>query len=695
MSKRKTIKAFFKKKDVSNSEIRTPVAVETNVNTSIPDEHPSKCPKLQFEEIDRDPGTRKQICEFPINKQDEIRRAYLINGPYQPKDIVYPYNNDTHHRRFQPLWFISHEDWLEYSPSTDALYCLPCYLFSKKPIGRPGSDVFISTGFNNWKKVKDGMNCPLIRHEGKEPNSPHKIAVKCCEDLQNYSRHIDKLIEKQTSKKLENNRLRLKTSIECARWLAFQACAFRGHDESLDSKNRGNFIELIKFTSTFNDKVASVVLENAPGNAKYTLPTIQKEILHILANNVQNAIREEIGDAKFCILVDEARDESKKEQMAIILRFVDKEGFIKERFFHVVHVRDTTALTLKNEICAVLSRYNLHIENIRSQGYDGASNMRGEWNGLQALFLKDYPYAYYVHCMAHKLQLPLVTASREVKDVHQFFDHLVNIINIVVGSSKRSDELQHAQAEQVENMIASNEIETGRVINTISEEGANYKQRGDAKGAYQVLTSFEFILILHLMKEIIGITNVLCQALQQQSQDLLNAMHLVSTTKSLIQELRDDGWEPLLASVISFCEQHEIDIPDMNARYTKGRGRYRRQDDNLTMEHHFRIGIFTVAIDFQLQELKSRFCELTTELSKIYFLIDRLIRLVLTLPISTATTERAFSAMKLLKTRLRNRMEDEFLADNMIVYIEKEIAGNFTIEMIMDEFYSMKNRRQT
>ena len=80
--------------------------------------------------------------------------------------------------------------------------------------------------------------------------------------------------------------------------------------------------------------------------------------------------------------------------------------------------------------------------------------------------------------------------------------------------------------------------------------------------------------------------------------------------------------------------------------------------------------------------------------SNIYFLIDRLIRFVLTLPVSTATTKRAFSAMKLLKTRLCNRMEDEFLADNMIVYIEKEIVGNFTIEMIMDEFYSMKNRRQ-
>ena len=111
-----------------------------------------------------------------------------------------------------------------------------------------------------------------------------------------------------------------------------------------------------------------------------------------------------------------------------------------------MRVRDTTTLTLKNEIYAVLFHYNLHFENIRGQGYDGASNMCGKWNGLHAFFLKDCPYAYYVHCMAHRLQLALVTASREVKDAHQFFDHLVNIINIVVGSSKRNDELQHAQA---------------------------------------------------------------------------------------------------------------------------------------------------------------------------------------------------------------------------------------------------------
>ena len=85
------------------------MAVETNVDTLMPDEHPdpSKCSRIQFEEIDRDLGSRKQICEFPINKQDEIQRAYLKEGPYQPENIDYPYNDDTHRRQFQSSWFES------------------------------------------------------------------------------------------------------------------------------------------------------------------------------------------------------------------------------------------------------------------------------------------------------------------------------------------------------------------------------------------------------------------------------------------------------------------------------------------------------------------------------------------------------------------------------------------------------------
>ena len=126
--------------------------------------------------------------------------------------------------------------------------------------------------------------------------------------------------------------------------------------------------------------------------------------------------------------------------MALVLRFVDKDGFIKERFFDLSHVKDTTALTLKNEICVILSRYSLDVQNIHGQGYDRASNICGKWKGLQALFFKDCSSAYYVHCFAHQLQLALVAASREVHVVHKFFNNLTFIINSTNPSCKRHED---------------------------------------------------------------------------------------------------------------------------------------------------------------------------------------------------------------------------------------------------------------
>ena len=62
-----------------------------------------------------------------------------------------------------------------------------------------------------------------------------------------------------------------------------------------------------------------------------------------------------------------------------------------------------------------------------------------------------------------------------------------------------------------------------------------------------------------------------------------------------------------------------------------------------------------------------------TEKSQVYPLIDQLIHLVLTFPVSTTTGERAFLAMKIVKTRLCNKMDDEFPLNNLVFFIEKEI----------------------
>jgi hypothetical protein len=56
---------------------------------------------------------------------------------------------------------------------------------------------------------------------------------------------------------------------------------------------------LKKLLATYNDDIAKIILENAPKNAKYTSPKIQKEIMHVIAKKVRDAIRKEIGMQNF------------------------------------------------------------------------------------------------------------------------------------------------------------------------------------------------------------------------------------------------------------------------------------------------------------------------------------------------------------------------------------------------------------
>ncbi|XP_062025050.1 uncharacterized protein LOC133741091 [Rosa rugosa] len=277
----------------------------------------------------------------------------------------------------------------------------------------------------------------------------------------------------------------------------------RGDDESVESSNRGNVIEVMDSYERMNEEVAKVTLENASRNATYTSPKIQKEILSILANRVRRRIREE---AKFCLLVDEALDESKKEQMTIILRFVDSHG----------------------------------------------------------------------------------------------------IINVVDSSAKRVSELKSTKEVEVVQQIAAGEVETG-------------------KGANQTFSS----------------------------------------TKGRLEKSREDGWVDFFASDVSFCDAHTIDAPDFSAR---------------RMEEFQDL--------YTLYELCQEFVNTITP----FLLIERLISLVMTHPVSTTITERAFATMKLIKNRLQRKMSDDFLADLMIVHIKREIVDTIDSNSVIDEFYASGNR---
>jgi hypothetical protein len=158
--------------------------------------------------------------------------------------------------------------------------------------------------------------------------------------------------------------------------------------------------------------VDKYILHNDPSNCSLTCPNIQKEIIQCCAIETRKKIIEELGDDHYAILADEASDVSHRQQLVVCLRYVDKLGMPCEHFLGVVYVRDTTSLSLKEAIQDLLVGHHLTLTQIRGQGYDGASNMRGGIKGLKILFLKDSPSAYYIHCFAHQLQLVLVGVAK-------------------------------------------------------------------------------------------------------------------------------------------------------------------------------------------------------------------------------------------------------------------------------------------
>ena len=98
-----------------------------------------------------------------------------------------------------------------------------------------------------------------------------------------------------------------------------------------------------------------------------------------------------------------------------------------DRFLGLKQVKETSAAALKSAFVEMLASHNLPTARMRGQGYDGASNMRGEFNGLQKLIRDDNPCAFYVLCFAHQLQLIVAAISECCSGIKDFFDH-VNLI---------------------------------------------------------------------------------------------------------------------------------------------------------------------------------------------------------------------------------------------------------------------------
>ena len=79
----------------------------------------------------------------------------------------------------------------------------------------------------------------------------------------------------------------------------------------------------------------------------------------------------------------------------------------------------------------------------------------------------------------------------------------------------------------------------------------------------------------------------------------------------------------------------------------------------------------------------------------VYAFVYKLLKFTLILPVKTISVERVFSIMNIVKSRLHNRMRDQWINDYLITYIEFDIFDTINNDVIIEQFQNISKRRDS
>ena len=180
--------------------------------------------------------------------------------------------------------------------------------------------------------------------------------------------------------------------LSAVRFLAHQGLALRGDGDEEDS----NLHKLLLLRKE-DYPAMSRFLERQ--QLKYTSPEVQNELLSNMALHILHNIAVTIQNAVFySVMIDEATDQSNKEQIVFVLRWVSEALEVNEEFIGLYSTSSTTADALVSVIKVALLRLNLKLQHCCGQCYDGASVMGGIKKGV-AKILSDAESRGYIHAL--------------------------------------------------------------------------------------------------------------------------------------------------------------------------------------------------------------------------------------------------------------------------------------------------------
>ena len=149
--------------------------------------------------------------------------------------------------------------------------------------------------------------------------------------------------------------------------------------------------------------------EEETSDGRYLSPVEQ---IKLMANNELRGLLSEIkGVPWFSLLADEASYVNYKEQMCVVIRWVDEAYDIYEDPIVLLQVPRTDSDTLTSGLKDILVCCILSLSQCRGQAYDGVSNLSGHLRGVAAQIKRQQSAALHVHCLAHCLNLKTLVVS--------------------------------------------------------------------------------------------------------------------------------------------------------------------------------------------------------------------------------------------------------------------------------------------
>ena len=403
----------------------------------------------------------------------------------------------------------------------------------------------------------------------------HNFAVIAMENfLRNMRREavpIDQQINNLLQQQINRNREILKSLFETIIFCGKNNIALRGtrDDDPRNPSLSGNFQALLEFRIDSGDQTLKHHLETAPRNATYVSKTIQNEMITSVGAIIVNNLSQEIRDSKyFCIMSDEAADISNKENLSVVIRFLDSTKKVREEFVGFYLCEDgTIGAAIKDLITSAVADLGLSMDDCRGQCYDGAGNMSGRLNGASSLIRAEHDKAIYVHCMNHRLnlcvadtcQLPLVRNMMDIlRKLSEFFDnspkrqqHLSSKIRALMPAANHFVLVNVCRTRWIERIDGMDRIvellhpvlatleDISMNRNAPSHGNWNQNSRNDAQALINAMT-FSFIVTLVIVRHILDLTRPLTVRLQKKAMDLLKAKEEIALLKSALTDMQTD-----------------------------------------------------------------------------------------------------------------------------------------------------------